>query len=193
MCPQIDQPPPRDDGTRPVDLRRYGNPLDALAADHYRQRLILADLERLAASIDRDNDDVAALLMHIEIEMPMHTLDEDEDLFPLLRRRAAPEDRMDRLLARLDAEHDSIKALAAEVRDILRGVLAGDMPGDRTPLHGFTSAYRRHMILENAVLLPLARARLTQADLADLRSRMAARRGLDLALETGPREDRNAQ
>ncbi|TCO71570.1 hemerythrin domain-containing protein [Rhodovulum euryhalinum] len=180
MCPQIDHAPPRDDGTRPVDLRRYANPLDALAADHYRQRLMLAELERLAASAGRDTAQAAALLTHMETELPVHTLDEDQDLFPLLRRRAAPEDRMDHLLAQLDAEHDAVRPQAAEVRGILRAILAGETPRDLAALRGFASAYRRHMILENAVLLPLARARLTRADLADLRNRMAARRGLDL-------------
>nr|WP_249139101.1 hemerythrin domain-containing protein [Actibacterium sp. MT2.3-13A] len=169
-------------------MRRHANPLDALAADHQRQRGLAEDLRALA---DADRPDPALardLLARIEGELPLHMLDEDADLFPLLRRRALPEDDLDGFLQRLEAEHDEIARLEEAVVEGLQAVIAGGALPDPSALHGFADANSRHMKLENAVILPLARARLTPDDLISLRLRMGARRGIDMT-----REDNDAQ
>ena len=55
------------------------------------------------------------------------------------------------------------------------------MPGARTSLQAFASQELRHLALENAVVLPLARLRLTPADLKRLSRRLAERRHVALA------------
>ena len=47
----------------------------------------------------------------------------------------------------------------------------------------FASQTRRHLIVENAIILPIARARLDTDDLDALRLGMLRRRGLDRLME----------
>ena len=49
---------------------------------------------------------------------------------------------------------------------------------ERAGLAKFAAHMRRHLVAENAILLPIARARLTRADLKLLTKRMRSRRGL---------------
>jgi len=58
--------------------------------------------------------------------------------------------------------------------------LSGD---DCALLTNYANQARRHLILENAIVLPLARVRLTDDDLDTLRLRMMQRRGLDSLME----------
>ena len=52
---------------------------------------------------------------------------------------------------------------------------------DRELLRRFAANERQHLIVENAIVLPLARARLSETDKQNLGMRMAARRGTDLS------------
>ncbi|MGC9368901.1 MAG: hemerythrin domain-containing protein [Paracoccaceae bacterium] len=185
-APHTPQNAPADPGGGAVDLRRHANPLDALAADHQRQRDMADGLWALADARDPDPELARDLLGRIQRELPLHMQDEDADLFPLLRRRAEPEDDIGEILSRLDAEHEELAGWQKAVLDGLKAVIAGDPLPDPMALRGFAEANNRHMTLENAVILPLARARLTRDDLTSLRLRMAARRGIDM---TGEDED----
>jgi hemerythrin-like domain-containing protein len=65
---------------------------------------------------------------------------------------------------------------------LLRLVAEGEAtlsPEDRALLTRYASHSRRHLVLENAIVLPLARARLTRRDLDRMRLAMLHRRGLD--------------
>ncbi|MCB2076099.1 MAG: hemerythrin domain-containing protein, partial [Novosphingobium sp.] len=114
----------------------------------------------------------------------LHVLDEEEDLFPLLRRRTELEDRIDDTLEVLCQEHDADRR---DAHDIVEGLSALAERGAARPLkvafrkllRRFAANERRHLTVENAIVLPLARARLTADDLRNLGRRMAARRGLD--------------
>lgn len=187
-APHTGQNTPADHGGGPVDIRRHANPLNALAADHQRQRGLAEGLKTLAQAADPDPALARDLLARIEQELPLHMLDEDADLFPLLRRRAKPEDDLDEILSRLEDEHEELHGMEEAVLDGLRAVIAGGPLPDPAALRDFAEANNRHMTLENAVILPLARARLTQDDLTSLRLRMGARRGTDMT-----KEDTDAQ
>jgi len=68
-----------------------------------------------------------------------------------------------------------------KVREILGACLeAGRVPTapEATRLTCFTRHTHRHLIAVKAILLPLARARLTPRDLHSLSLRMQARRGI---------------
>ncbi len=173
----------RGDGATPVDVRLIALPLEFLAEEHVRQRRICAYLDALAVAGGGDRTIAADALSHIVNEVPAHTLDEEEDLFPLLRRRAEPEDALEATLSRLDGDHERGRELAETAKPILERMAregcasVGDARGMLAQLAGHE---RRHLIVENAIILPLAHARLTPSDLRTLSLRMAARRGLKL-------------
>jgi hypothetical protein len=78
----------------PVDLRLLSAPLDFLEAEHYRQRIVLDNLDVLADGVDAPAaaELAAGALRYMREDLPLHVADEERDLFPLLRRRAGPGD-----------------------------------------------------------------------------------------------------
>ena len=164
------------------------DPLDYLFADHVRQRVLCNLLEELADAASLDVGKAEDVLAYIRVDMPVHIRDEEDDLFPLMRRRCPPEDEIDALLTKLGAEHAADDRFARRIVDGLAilaatGTPVRSMPGLRHRMLAFARSQRRHLMVENAILLPIARARLTRRDLADLAGRMAARRGVRLTAE----------
>src|SRR5690606_3657521 len=132
-----------------------------------------------------DGRRVTRLVEFLRNDLPLHIIDEEQDLFPLLRRRVLPEDEVETVLGRLSAEHRADAAQGREVRALLEDALErqaapGMDPAARKALRGFASQELQHLALENAVVLPIARLRLTAKDLAGLGRRLAARRGVVL-------------
>jgi len=114
--------------------------------------------------------------------MTIHVIDEEEDLFPLLRRRARPEDDVERVLGLLSREHFEDDRLAEIIVAGLRETAATNAetlpPELRIALRDFARRQRRHLAVENAVIMPLAEIRLTPKDREGLARRMAVRRGI---------------
>lgn len=82
----------------------------------------------------------------------------------------------------LSSDHHAEAASAARLADRLEEVLRASEDRPMTPdlvrsMGNFTQRERRHIALENAVVLPIARLRLTPRDLSGLSRRLAARRG----------------
>lgn len=163
-------------------------PLDYIFADHFRQRVLCSVLDDIAETGVVDRDIAAAALRFLKTDFAPHVIDEEEDLFPLLRRRSQPEDRIEDVLGDLSQEHASDKLDADGIVEGLQTVLeSDDNAADddlRILLRRFAASERRHLIVENAIVMPLARTRLTKDDLRNLGRRMAARRGLDYPDET---------
>ncbi|MBW7057612.1 hemerythrin domain-containing protein [Paracoccus bogoriensis] len=153
-------------------------PLEALRESHFLQRQICADMEVLAEATFPRPELARSILVNLCRDLPLHHADEDAGLFPLLRARALPEDEIEALLERLSADHDRDQAARAPLLAALACMADGALPApeDRAALKALAQSERRHMVIENAIVLPLARARLTAADLAALREGMAARR-----------------
>lgn len=169
-------------------LRPISCPLGHIAEEHWRQRAMLTALEALARSAEADRASAGAILTQLREELPIHMLDEDEDLLPLLRRRAEPEDEVERFISRLGADHAACAARITAVQDALAALSTRGAPLDdaaRALILEHAQAERRHLIFENAVVLPLARARLTANDKRTLALRMAARRGYCLLAKPG--------
>ncbi len=165
---------------RPIVIRSGRDPVDLITDDHWRQRAMLADLADYAQVEEPDPERAAALLLWLNAEVSVHALDEDDDLLPLLRRRAEPDDDIEAIIGRLQLEHARARARAELVRQALEGVASDgaalDEP-DRALIRDHVAQELRHLIFENAVILPLARARLSPSDRRSLALRMAARRG----------------
>lgn len=173
---------PLEPAIGPTDPRLLADPLDYMEAEHYRQRAALAHLERLRPDTPPERRVAIAklVLAFIRGEVGRHVEDETRDLFPLLRRRCLAEDDVEAVLALAAAEHARDAELARPVADGLERCARREPPGADFPdaIAAFVDSQRRHLAWENAIVLPLARKRLTPTDRKRLGASMAARRGL---------------
>ena len=171
-----------DRAIEPLPDSLVADPLSFFFAEHYRHRQLCHAIDQLAAATFFDAAAVSEVVDFLRYEAPVHIIDEEEDLFPPLRRRCQPEDDLERILGLLSAEHKADGVLGRQVRQHLEACLeAREAPGGqmdrRRDLSQFAAQERRHLALENAIVLPIARLRLSQEDLKALSRRLAARRG----------------
>lgn len=162
-------------------MRRIENPLDCIADHHLAEREVCTFLDKLAGP-DAKNvapEDLADIIEFLAVELPLHLLDEEEDLFPRMQARCQPDDEIDRAIERLFAEHAYSGHDTEAVLEILRIMqeLVGEIDdGAREVLSVYAGHARRHLIFENAVILPIARARLSKEDLEAMHRNMIRRR-----------------
>lgn len=167
----------------PDDL--FNEPIEYIFADHFRQRALCALLDEIASGTSPDVQMVMAVLGYLKSEFQPHLLDEEKGLFPMLCRRAKPEDEIDEVLRQLTDEHASDGEDAKDIILILEQIAkaggSNAISGNAAELlKRFAANERQHLIVENSIVLPLARARLTEEDCRDFGQRMAARRGVVL-------------
>ncbi len=169
-------------GTSRLELLR--TPLDFIHAEHLRHREVCRAAEDIATAKAFDSRMALAVADFLEDDMALHVIDEEEDLFPLLRRRAKPGDGAERIIGLLSGEHAADEVLSRTVCKGLREALGQYAPEIAEPLRNalltFADRERRHLTVENAIVLPLAARRLSKKDQLELARRMAARRGLSL-------------
>ncbi len=154
------------------------DPFALLLEDHTKQWELCGWLERIADGLPNDvpRDLCALAAQSLRTDMPRHHREEEEGLFPLLIARAEDGDMADEIIAKLSEEHASDEGFAEELLDILERLEKGD-PAENPDmlgymLRGFFENYRRHIHWENTVLIPLARRRLTAADVGVMLERM---------------------
>ena len=165
----------------PIDLLR--EPIVWFFAEHYRHRDVCKRLLLMSDSVEFNADVYMAVRDFLEHDLPVHIIDEEDDLFPLLRRRCEPDDQIEKVLGVLSGEHASDMHDAAAVCELVgraisekRGLAVFSETADVVP--PFCQSQQRHIAVENAVVLPIVRLRLTSDDLNSLGRRLAARRGL---------------
>jgi hemerythrin-like domain-containing protein len=166
-------------------LRLLSSPLDYIFAEHFRQRVLFGVLDSIVESREHDIDLIRASLDFLTHDMKFHIQDEEEDLFPCLRKRAEPDDGIEKVIDQLLEEHKSDHIDASEIVDRLRLALSSENISSpfsdfSDSMKRFTANERRHLIVENAIVLPLARVRLTDDDLIQMSLDMAMRRGIEL-------------
>jgi hemerythrin-like domain-containing protein len=157
-------------------------PIEFLFSEHDRHRVICATLDRLAEDCTSEDaqDNAQFVLSYLENDMPLHIADEEEDLFPILKRCCEPDDELDYILELLREEHEADEDYYLSLLEPLRLIASGMEPTD-IQIFGhmartFATFHRRHLGWENGTVLPLARKRMSAADQAELGRRMAARR-----------------
>lgn len=158
------------------------SPIDIIEADHHFQTQLCDILERIADDLpDQVDEKLCLTAIHaLTVEMPIHHADEEQGLFPLLEQRALPEDNLLEIVANLCMEHATDESFADELLESLKTLAEGqrllnpDMVGYM--LRGFFEGYRRHLVWENTIVLPLARKRLINEDLKCLQEKMALHR-----------------
>lgn len=185
------EPVLRGSGDNPTSPSLLASPLDFISEDHLRERRICVVIDGLAAADALDRQAATMVLRFLNEELNVHLRDEAEDLFPLLARRCTAEDAIEGAIDRIKADQDEAMRLLPEVRAMLAGSLDSgtDLTArERAVLSSFVGHVRRHLVAENAILLPIARARLTRVDLRTLSKHMRSRRGLPDFPETNDAE-----
>lgn len=160
-------------------------PLEMLEACHERLQGQLATLARLAAWLPEHGADAQArqaaanVMRYFDLAAVNHHLDEEEDLFPVLRARvdAARRAALGELIDWILADHQAMFAAWAAMRARLEPISRGEAAQlTETEVAAFAERYRRHIAREEGELLPYARELLTGEDIAALSATMIARR-----------------
>lgn len=167
----------------------FEEPLAMLQAAHERIEVELASLERLTGRREGKSRNAEArsaaqgILEYFDASGALHHQDEEDDLFPLLRERAAARGRAEiaAVIEELEREHATMNAQWLRLRERLAQIAAGEGSLDADEVARFAWVYRRHMEYESAAVLPFAKEALDRADRAALGERMAARRESRLA------------
>ena len=155
-------------------------PLELLFACHERVRRFTATAGRLAAHVRTHGADAEAreaannVLRYFDLALPNHHADEEEDVFPALRRLgdAGLDQAMDELLA----QHERLGGAWREVRPWLAEIAAGQATEPPAVLPAFVADYPAHAEFEERRVFS-ALSRLP-ADVIDAIAQcMRARRG----------------
>ena len=138
------------------------------------QRLLLlgvcALLDSLAGACHPLQQRLAAgLAGYLRADFPAMIAEEEDGLLPLLRRRLLLGDDFDQILRQMDDEHRHDRRQAATLAAEFDALAGGLIPDEAAVLfsacRAFAEQQRRHLAWEDATVLPLARDRLTAADL----------------------------
>ncbi|NOX82398.1 MAG: hemerythrin domain-containing protein [Alphaproteobacteria bacterium] len=153
------------------------SPIEFLFVEHNRQRQA-ANILHLVADGEVNKAGVKKLIDFLETDFAVHVADEELCFFPLLLQHCPPEDNIDKLIERLADEHKKDEATVTGMTTVLNDVMAGNKLNDKAvrTVRGFAEHILQHLALENAVLLPIARARLNETALCALSDMMKERR-----------------
>jgi hemerythrin-like domain-containing protein len=165
----------------------FDHPIDILDGCHERIVRNCGVVERIAAHVAEKGPDAEArtaavgVMRYFDTAGANHHRDEEDDLFPALQHHVPSEElnAVFALLFRLRSDHKELEAAWADMRARLSMIVLG-RDGGLTPgiARQFREAYERHIALEEAELLPLARRVLAPDIIAALGGRMARRRGV---------------
>jgi hemerythrin-like domain-containing protein len=166
----------------PVPVMLLEEPLEFIFAEHARQRSLCAALVHFASSGKALAHQAQSASRFLQRDMPLHHRDEDEDLFPHLRRRALAQDELGPTLDRLGHDH----RLAEPMEQAIIGALGKQSasrfiaiaPGMAELMRTYSASEQRHLAQEDAIILSIARIRLTRGDLKAMSQSMKLRRGL---------------
>ena len=161
----------------PMPPELIDSPLDFIFAEHLRQREAATMLLAIADG-NYSKQGLTHLIEFLENDFALHIGDEEVVLFPVLRERCLKEDNIDALIERLNEEHREDENTVEDVISILLRRIKGHMISavDARRLRVFAEHIRQHLALENGVMLPIARVRLSEDDLASLADMLKKRR-----------------
>jgi hemerythrin-like domain-containing protein len=167
----------------------FNNPLGLLSDCHRRIERFLDVLVRLCAKSAGDfmtPPKIIALeeaLQYFREYAPKHTADEEESLFPRLRKASGGQAAL-KCMEKLESDHETAARDHGAVdvlgtgwieRGCLRDVELLEM---KQALQRLSHLYARHIAIEDQQLFPLAARVLPAEALAEVGREMAARRGV---------------
>ncbi|MEX2387240.1 MAG: hemerythrin domain-containing protein [Phycisphaeraceae bacterium] len=173
-------------------LAEFDEPIRVLMDCHRRIEKFLALLLRVAdecrgqAMSPEHRDAAEAALRYFARAAPHHTADEEEALFPALRRHAHLPQVAEALrrIDQLEADHDHADAGHTRVNELMQrwldeGTLSAERLAElRQTLATLHATYVRHIAEEDEVIFPLAAEVLAKEALIEVGRSMATRRGL---------------
>ena len=171
----------------PTPSAGFDHPFEVLDSCHERIKRYCATIAAIAGHVAGHGPDAQAreaargVVRFFDTAGANHHRDEEHDLFPALVNfvPSAELNATRALVARLKADHKRLDAAWAEMRRRLMLFAAGGpCEVDPAAAEAFGAAYERHIALEEAELLPLARRVLDARLAASLGERMALRRGV---------------
>ncbi|MBU1212400.1 MAG: hemerythrin domain-containing protein [Alphaproteobacteria bacterium] len=157
------------------------DPIAVLEVDHVLKLELCDALERLADGLPNETDMALAKVAVTVLRrgLPEHIELEGRHLFPLLKRRLSGDEIFRPVLEQLEFEHEHDDAFAIEISEELERLAEAGKARNAEMLgymlRGFFVSLRRHVCWENATVLPLARRKLTENDLDELREAIVAR------------------
>ena len=153
---------------------------------HFLQVLVTLSSEANGGALSAEQRSaLGTSLLYFREAAPKHTADEEESLFPRLRRLRTPE--IAAVLAKVDSleeEHSCADRHHAEVDRLgqlwlQQGHLStGDAARFSALVNQLSDLYRRHIGMEDREVFPFAAAALSAVDREAIGGEMAARRGL---------------
>jgi hemerythrin-like domain-containing protein len=180
----------------------FSNPIDLLSDCHRRIERFLAVLVEVVGQAKgrvltgEQSRAWQNALDYFKNAAPRHTADEEESLFPRLRKIAQPEIQTAlEEMQELEADHEQAGKWHEIVEQLGRKWLSEALltPENveelENALGNLSKLYRRHIALEDNSLFPVAAAVLGDTEKADVGSEMARRRGLDPKLSAGLTEE----
>lgn len=178
MYLSLNAPPPPD----------FDRPLDLLKDCHRRIERFLDVLHRLAQRAEEPlGEERRSALEQVQRYFTSagrrHTQDEEDSLFPRLRR--IEDGEADSVLARLEADHRRVEAVHAQVDALLRvwlerGALEGaDAGAMRALVDQLIAMYAEHIQIEDQQAFPLASRLLSNEELTAIGEEMRRRRELN--------------
>jgi iron-sulfur cluster repair protein YtfE (RIC family) len=171
-----------------VKTHSFADPTALLSDCHRRIEMFLGALAKVAAHIeDPLTDDtrlaLEASLRYFRDAAPKHTADEEESVFPRLRRSSDLEakgalaalDELEQEHRRADSLHGKLDALGRKC--LSNGHLSNsDACQFQEAIAELASIYKRHIHIEDDLVFPIATKVLSPADKALIAAEMSARR-----------------
>lgn len=167
-----------------IDRPRAMQPFDVLDTCHQQVVITLDQMETLLEHIERHGVDeqaqelarsIFAFFMNTARE---HHLDEEKHVFPALINSGKPE--LMELTLRLQQDHGWIEQdwmeLAPQFESIAAGYNWFNLEQLRLTVPVFRALYQDHMALEERIMFPEAKARISAWDLDGMGREMAQRR-----------------
>jgi len=153
-------------------------PLEQIKAEHDLQLQLMVELEHILKSEDSEKITrfASRLLEFFSNDLARHMEHEEIGLFPLLKQRCNPTDDLEMIINQLSYEHgldrDLVDFLLADLEKIAHGHHNAIPARFNINAKAFIETQRRHIEWENRIVLPLAKARLTEEDIETLNDLM---------------------
>ena len=166
----------------------FSNPTGLLSDCHRRIEMFLGSLAAVARTIDQPLTTETALaltaaLRYFREAAPKHTADEEESLFPRLRRVHNPEAQAALAqLEQLEKDHQWADSVHAEVDRLGEKYLSESRLSTteaeqfRTGVGQLGSMYREHIRVEDHMIFPVADRLLSRTDRSSIAREMKDRR-----------------
>lgn len=163
----------------------FEQPYKMLEACHERVHRMLALLQRLAEHLPLHGADAQAqqaardVMRYFDQAAPQHHTDEELHVFPPLLAQGVPQTV--EVVHRLQADHVQMERGWPAARRVLDAIAQGSLgkltEADEAALESFASLYSDHIVAEEQIVYPAARAIASDDAIKAMGQEMAQRRG----------------